>query len=84
MNRKINETLVCTTISYNLKHLVNPFPNDRILDMTKLKAFADDKLNVAKMMNHLLNWKENTVGKEKMLVTSNFSFSHSVFKTLVP
>ena len=24
-----------------------PFPNDRISDMTKLKALADDKLNVA-------------------------------------
>ena len=30
-------------------------PNDRILDMTKLKAFADDKLNAAKMMIYLLN-----------------------------
>ena len=29
--------------------LFNPLPNDKILDMTKLKAFADDKLNVAKM-----------------------------------
>ena len=26
--------------------LFNPLPNDKILDMTKLKAFADDKLNV--------------------------------------
>ena len=26
---------------------------------------------------------ENTVGKEKLLVTSNFSFSHSVFKRLI-
>ena len=35
--------------------LINPFPNNRILDMTKLKAFADDKLNVAKMMIYLFN-----------------------------
>ena len=28
-------------------------------------------------------WIENTVGKGKLLVTSNFSFSHSVFKRLV-
>ena len=41
----------------------NPLPNDRILDVTKLKAFADDKLNVAKMMIYLLKWVENTVGK---------------------
>ena len=31
--------------------------------MTKLKAFADDKLNVAKMTIFLFNGEENTVGK---------------------
>ena len=41
----------------------NPFLNNRILDMTKLKAFADDKMNVAKIMIYLFNWVENTVGK---------------------
>ena len=41
----------------------NPLPNDNILDVTKLKAFADDKLNVARMMNSLLDREENTVGK---------------------
>ena len=30
--------------------------------MTKLKAFADDKVNVAKMMIALFNRVENTVG----------------------
>ena len=42
--------------------LLNPLPNDKILGMTKLKAFADDKLNVAKMMISLLDRVENTVG----------------------
>ena len=28
---------------------VNSLPNDKILDMTKLKVFADYKLNVARM-----------------------------------
>ena len=28
----------------------NPLQNDKILDVTKLKAFADDKLNIVKMM----------------------------------
>ena len=31
--------------------------------MTKLKAFADDKLNVAKMKISLIDRVENTVGK---------------------
>ena len=43
--------------------LVNPLPNNKILDVTKLKAFADDKLNVAKMTISLLDTVENTVGK---------------------
>ena len=38
-------------------------PNDKILDVTKLKAHADDNLNVAKMMISLSDGVENTVGK---------------------
>ena len=30
-----------------------------------------------------LNWLETLCEKEKLLITSNFSFSHSVFKRLV-
>ena len=35
---------------------------DKILDCSKLKAFADDKSNVARMMISLLDRVENTVG----------------------
>ena len=35
------------------------------------------------MAESFLKRVENTVGKEKLLYTSNFSFSHSVFKRLV-
>ena len=31
--------------------------------MTKLKAFADEKLKVAQMMNSVFDREENTVGK---------------------
>ena len=41
----------------------NTLPNDKILDVTKLKAFADDKLNVTKMMISLYDRVENTLGK---------------------
>ena len=41
---------------------INPLPNDKVLDMTKLKVFADDKLNVARMIP-LLDRVENTVRK---------------------
>ena len=42
---------------------VNPLPNDKILDVTKLKAFADGKLNVAKMTIFRFCRVENIVGK---------------------
>ena len=51
---------------------LNPLPNNKILDMTKLTAFADDKLNVAKLMISILNRVENTVGKGKNAVYQHF------------
>ena len=56
----------------------NSLPNDKIIDWSKLKVFADDKLNLAKRMIGLKKLLE----KEKMLVTSIFSFSLNVFKRL--
>ena len=41
----------------------NPLPDDKILDRSKLKAFAEDNLNVAKMMISLYHRVENIVGK---------------------
>ena len=43
--------------------MFNPLPHDKILDLTKLKAFADDKINVAKMMISVSDRVENIVGK---------------------
>ena len=42
--------------------LFNSIPNDKILDWFKLKALADDKLKVAKMMIFLFDRVDNTVG----------------------
>ena len=47
----------CMTLTFDLPKsnlqmahlLINSLPNDQILDMTKLKAFADAKLNVELM-----------------------------------
>ena len=62
----------------------NALPNDKILGQFKLKAFADDKINVAENFKFVLERVENMVGKkEKMLVTSILSFSHNVFKRLL-
>ena len=62
----------------------NSLSNDKILEVTKFKAFADDKLNVPKMIISVFGKLENIEGKgKKMLVTSIFSFSHNVFKRLL-
>ena len=39
---------------------VNSLPNDKFLDLSKFKAFADDKINVA---HFVLGKVENIVGK---------------------
>ena len=45
--RKITNSLFATIIPlFGLK----PLPDDKILDQTKYKAFADDKLNITKMI----------------------------------
>ena len=43
--------------------MFNPLPKDKILNMTKLKAFADDISNAAEIANSLCDKVENTVGK---------------------
>ena len=43
--------------------LFNYLPNYQILAWSKLKAFADDKIDVVKMMISLHDMVENTVGK---------------------
>ena len=61
----------------------NPLLNDKILDINKLKASADNKLNVAKMAISLFDSQKTLWEKEKMLVNSIFSFTLSVFKRLL-
>ena len=55
----------CVTFKFN------SLPNNKILARSKLKAFADDKLDVIKIIISLVDRLENTMGNgEKMLVTS--------------
>ena len=42
-----------------------PLPNDKILDLAKLKAFADHKLTLAKMTVSVFDSLEKTVGKRE-------------------
>ena len=58
--------------------------NDKILNWSKLKAFADDKIDLNEKLKLVFERIENKVGKgEDILVSSNFSFSRNVFKSLL-
>ena len=41
----------------------NSLPNDKILDKSKLKDVADDKIYVTQKSNFVLRWVENIAGK---------------------
>ena len=42
---------------------VNSLPNNKFLDWSKLKAFADNKINLTSTQNFFLGLVENIVGK---------------------
>ena len=42
--------------------LINSLPNDKIIDWSKLKAFADDKIHKTEKLKFLFERVENIVG----------------------
>ena len=50
----------------------NSLPDDNILDLSKLKAFADDKLNVTPKLKFVLRRVENNVGKGENAACQHF------------
>ena len=50
-------------IYFSVLLFFNTLPNDKILALTKLKTFADDKFDVAKILVSLCDRLENIVGK---------------------
>ena len=61
--------------------VLNPLPNDKILDVTKLKAFADDKLNIVKMMISLYDRVEKAVEKGENAGYQHFLFFPQCFQS---
>ena len=59
-------------------------PNDNILDCFQLKAFADGKLIVARIMISPCDRVENIVGKEENAGYQHFLFFQNVFRRLFP
>ena len=64
--------------------LLNPLPGDKILTLSKLKTFADNRFKAPRDIKFVICWVWKIVEKKKMLVTSIFSFSHNVFKRPFP
>ena len=56
----------CNSLSFN------PFPNNNILDHSKLKEFADDNFKVDENCIKFYNWVENTVGKGEIAHDKQF------------
>ena len=46
-----------------LCYLLNSLPNNKFLDCSKLKAFADDKINMTQKLKYDLERIGNIVGK---------------------
>ena len=64
--------------------VLNPFPNDNILQWSKLKEFADDNFEFDENGRKLSKRVENTVRKRRNCSLQAISpFSHSVFRRLV-
>ena len=57
--------------------IFNFLPNDKISDWSKLKEFADDKIDVTEKLKFVLGRKENIVRKGEN------AGSHKVFKRLL-
>ena len=51
--------------------------------MTKLKAFADDNINVAQLMSPVFDRVENIVGKGENAGYQHFLLFPNVFKSLL-
>ena len=58
-----------------------PFPNDNILDWSKLKAFQDDKINVNQKLKFDFGRIENIVRKEENAGYQHFLLFPQCFQT---
>ena len=61
-------------LSANAFTLFKSVPNNKFLAWSKLKTFADDKLDVVKMMISVFDRLENTMGKGKSAGYQHFHF----------
>ena len=65
------------SFSSTLFNSLNPLPDDKSLGLPKLKAFADDKLNVSQNIKVVFHRIEKHCGYKHLPA---FSFPHNVFR----
>ena len=63
---------------------INSLPNDNIFDWSKLKAFADDKMNLAVKLKHVMGLVENIVGKGENAGDQRFLLFPTMFSKAFP
>ena len=59
---------------------LNSLPNDKALDQSNWKAFADDKVNVTEKLKFVLGRVETIVGKVENTGYGHFSVAHNIFQ----
>ena len=62
-NHEGKDNVTLTTMTQKIKDMLNSFPNNKISDRSKLKAFADDKIDVTENLKFILGRVENIAGK---------------------
>ena len=63
-------------LTLDLKQTINPLPFDKIVDLSKLKAIADNKFDVTKMIIYVFDRAENIMGQ------SDINSIHTVCVTM--
>ena len=62
-----------------LTQLFQSLPNNKILDLSKLKVFADNKINMTQKLKLALGRKENIVGKGENAGNQHFLLFRQCF-----
>ena len=59
---------------------INPLPHEKILDRSKFKVHADDKINTTQNLNFVLGWVGNILGKGENAGYQHFLLFSNCFK----
>ena len=60
----------------------NPLPTDKIIDQSKMKDLADDKINMTQTLHFVLEKVENIVGKGENAGNQHFLLFPQCFQKL--